>query len=108
MSAPAAKTRSPPYRVAARTGAAGGVGGDLPCRLRDLLLELRVQRVHLRPVQPDRRDLVRNLNPHELAHAVHLHAPRRNPPLRSYSGAASRPQAAGDRPAAPGGPPGVI
>ena len=43
-------------------------------RLRDLRLDLRVQRVHLRPVQPDRRDLARQLNPHELAHPVHLHA----------------------------------
>ena len=62
------------------------VAGHLRRGRRDLRLDLRVERVHLRPVQPDRRDLVRHLNPHELAHAVHLHTETTRVPAALSSG----------------------
>ena len=44
--------------------------GGLDGRGADLLLHLHVERVHLRPVQPDRADAVGHLQSHELAHAL--------------------------------------
>ena len=44
-----------------------GLGGSGP----DLLLDLHVEGVHLRPVEPDRPDAVLHLEPYELTH-VHL------------------------------------
>ena len=52
---------------------------------RDLGLDLRVERVHLRPVQPDSGNPVRHLNPHELAQATHLHTRHGNVSPVAYS-----------------------
>ena len=64
------------YSEAVRTGrilvnaptAVGALGG----RGADLLLDLSVERVHLGSVDPDRRDAVLDLDPHELAHVALL------------------------------------
>ena len=69
MSAPAAKTRSPPYTTTARTSSRSVAS---PRGRADLLLHLHVQRVHLRPVEPDRADAVGHLESYELPHRLLL------------------------------------
>ncbi len=69
MSAPAAKTRSPPYTTTARTSSRS-LASVAAARISSCTCD--VERVHLRPVEPDRADAVGHLEPYELAHRVVL------------------------------------
>ena len=88
-SAPAAKTRSPPYTITARTSSRSAASARARA---DLLLHLDVERVHLRSVDPDRAHAVLDLEPYELAHR-HLSSRRcrlSTPSLARSSGTMSR------------------
>ena len=79
MSAPAAKTRSPPYTTTALTSSRS-VASVAAARISSWTCD--VEGVHLRPVQPDRADAVGNLQSHELAHG-HLLVWRSRSPRRT-------------------------